>query len=205
MLAGGRSSRFGRDKLKEPYRGTPLLHHAILRLAEVCPEVVVVVAPGDPDPQPPTGAPVRVARDPEEGRGPLVGLSAGLAEVRTELALVAAGDMPELSAAVLAEMLRVAGEAQVDAVALQDGETFRPLPVVVRAGPARETGRALLRRGERSLMALLGAFRLAMIDEPTWHALDPMRATLLDVDRPEDLNRSRGDRPEAGHRGYDFR
>lgn len=192
MLAGGRSSRFGRDKLREPYRGAPLLDHAILRLAEVCREVVVVVAPGAPDPEPPAGARVRVARDSEEGGGPLAGLSAGLAEVRTELALLAAGDMPELSAAVLAEMLRVAGEAQVDAVALREGETFRPLPAVLVAGPTRETAAALLHRGEGSLMTLLGALRLAVIDEPTWHALDPTGATLFDVDRPEDLNRSRG-------------
>lgn len=188
MLAGGRSSRFGRDKLKEPYRGAPLLHHAILRLGEVCREVVVVVAPRAPDPEAPVGARVRVARDPEEGRGPLAGLLAALAEVRTELALVAGGDMPELSAVVLAEMLRVAREAQVDAVALQEGETFRPLPAVLRAGPARETAAGLLRRGEGSLVGLLGAFRLAVIDEPTWHRLDPTGATLLDVDRPEDLN-----------------
>lgn len=187
MLAGGRSSRFGRDKLKEPYRGAPLLHHAILRLGEVCREVVVVVAPRAPDPEAPVGARVRVARDPEEGRGPLAGLLAALAEVRTELALVAGGDMPELSAVVLAEMLRVAREAQVDAVVLQEGETFRPLPAVLRAGPARETAAGLLRRGEGSLVALLGAFRLAVIDEPTWHRLDPTGATLLDVDRPEDL------------------
>lgn len=189
MLAGGRSSRFGRDKLKEPYRGAPLLEHAILRLAEVCREVVVVVAPGAPDPEPPAGARVRVARDPEDGRGPLAGLSAGLAEVRTELALVSAGDMPELSTAVLAEMLRVAGEAQVDAVALREGGTFCPLPAVLRAGPTRETAAALLHRGEGSLRALLGALRLAVIDEPTWLALDPTGATLFDVDRPEDLNR----------------
>lgn len=134
------------------------------------------------------GARVRVARDPEEGRGPLAGLAAALGEVRTELALVAGGDMPELSAVVLAEMLRVARESPVDAVALQGGEAFRPLPAVVRAGPARETAAGLLRRGEGSLVSLLGAVRLAVIDEPTWHRLDPAGATLLDVDRPEDLN-----------------
>jgi len=31
--------------LREPYRGAPLLHHAVLRLSDVCLEVVVVVGP----------------------------------------------------------------------------------------------------------------------------------------------------------------
>ncbi|MDP9330797.1 MAG: nucleotidyltransferase family protein, partial [Actinomycetota bacterium] len=53
VLAGGSSSRFGSDKLSAPYRGVPLLHHAVLRLAEVCGEVLVVIGPeGTPPPLP---------------------------------------------------------------------------------------------------------------------------------------------------------
>src|SRR5881296_3687619 len=80
VLAGGRASRFGRDKLKEPYRGAPLLHHAVLRLAEVCADVIVVVGPEGPRPDLPASSVVRVVRDAQEGLGPLAGVSAGLAE-----------------------------------------------------------------------------------------------------------------------------
>lgn len=187
MLAGGRSTRFGGDKLATELRGAPLFHHAVLRLAEVCEDVVVVVAPDARDPVLPAGVRVRVARDAIEGRGPLVGLVAGLAETATELALVAAGDMPDLSTAVLLEMLRVAGEVSVDAVALQAGEGFHPLPVVLRAPRAREVARELTHAGERSLRGLLDALRVAVIDESTWHALDPERGTVRDVDEPGDL------------------
>ena len=122
MLAGGRSTRFGSDKLGTSYRGMPLLHHAVLRLAEVCPEVIVVIAPDATDPILPVGVRAKVARDPTEGEGPLAGLHAGLLAAAAECALVAGGDMPDLQTAVLLEMLRVADEAQTDAVALQDGE-----------------------------------------------------------------------------------
>ena len=97
--------------------------------------------------------------------------------------------MPDLSTAVLLEMLRVAGEARVDAVALPDGDRFRPLPSLVRVAPARDAAGALLDAGERSLRSLLQALRTAVIDEPTWTALDPSRGTLNDVDEPEDLDR----------------
>ena len=95
--------------------------------------------------------------------------------------------MPDLSTAVLLEMLRVGAEASVDAVALQDGDRFRPLPNLVRVVPARDVAHSLLHAGERSLRVLLQALRTAVIDEPTWTALDPSRGTLHDVDEPGDL------------------
>jgi molybdopterin-guanine dinucleotide biosynthesis protein A len=187
VLAGGRSTRFGRDKLSEPYRGMPMLQHAVLRLGEVCSEVIVVLAPDAPEPPMPIGAPARFARDPIEGEGPLAGVHAGLLAVGAEFALVTGGDMPDLQTRVLLEMLQVAGEADVDAVALQDGEGFRPLPNVVRTARAVEVAHALLHDGRRALRDLLDALRLAVIDEPTWLALDPERRTLFDVDEPDDL------------------
>ena len=189
MLAGGRSRRFGSDKLSATHRGIPLLHHAILRLGEVCSEVVVVIAPDAPEPPVPVGATARFVRDAREGDGPLAGLSRGLDEVAGDVAVAAGGDMPDLSTAVLREMLGVIDDASIDAVALQDGDRFRPLPCLVRVAPARDAARALLEAGERSLRSLLSALHLAVIDEPTWTALDPGRRTLFDVDEPDDLTR----------------
>jgi molybdopterin-guanine dinucleotide biosynthesis protein A len=88
---------------------------------------------------------------------------------------------------VLLEMLRVAGEAPADAVALNDAAGMRPLPCVLRLERAAEATHALLHSGEGSLRALLQAVRTAALDEETWTALDPGRRTLFDVDVPEDL------------------
>ncbi|TMK31256.1 MAG: molybdenum cofactor guanylyltransferase [Actinobacteria bacterium] len=188
VLAGGRASRFGRDKLREPYRGVPLLHHAVLRISEVCPMVVVVAGPEGPDPDLPAGPTLRLAHDPVEGRGPLAGLAAGLAEVRTELALVAGGDMPDMSPSVLLAMVAEARRSGADAVALEQGGTLQPLPVVLRAEPASRTAQVLLaEEGERSLMGLLAALRVRRVGESAWRALDPQGTTARDIDRPEDL------------------
>lgn len=187
MLAGGRSTRFGRDKLAERYRGTPLLHRAVRRLAEVCPDVVVVLAPDAPEPSLPADVSTRFARDIAEGEGPLAGAHAGLMLAGTDLALAVGGDMPDLRVPVLREMLRVAAEMRADAVALQDGDRFRPLPCVVRVAPALETARAMLDRGDRRLRDLLDALRVSIVAEETWVPLDPERRTFLDVDEPSDL------------------
>ena len=188
VLAGGRATRFGADKLVQDYHGQPLLHHAVHRLAEVCDDVIVVLAPGADGAGLPPG--VRSTNDATEGEGPLSGLHSGLmAAVRSEAVLVAGGDMPDLQAAVLREMVRVLDEAQVDAVALADEERPRPLPCALRTWPAADMTHTLLHAGRRRLRDLLDASRLAVIDEATWTALDPERRTLFDVDEPEDLNR----------------
>jgi molybdopterin-guanine dinucleotide biosynthesis protein A len=153
----------------------------------------VVVGPKGPRPDLPATSVVRVVRDAQEGLGPLVGLSAGLAESRTELAVVVAGDMPHLSPAVLAAMLRAvedepSGRSEVEAVALRDAGSIRPLPLVVRAAAARKAARLLLQGGDRSLTSLLTALRARVLEEATWLPLDPERATMRDVDVPEDLN-----------------
>lgn len=172
-----------------------MLHHAVLRGAEVAGSVVVVLAPDVPEPSMPPGVPVRFARDAAEGEGPLAGAYAGLLAAGTELAVLVAGDMPELVTPVMLEMLRVAREAPVGAVALQDGDRFRPIPSVVRSAPALDAARVLLHGGRRRLRDLLDVLQVAVIDESTWTALDPGRRTLFDVDEPGDLPASRHSDP----------
>lgn len=187
VLAGGRSSRFGRDKLAKPLAGRPLLHHAVRATAAVCREVLVVTAPDRPAPDLPTVlSALRTIPDPEPYGGPLVGLAAALAEVEQPLVLVVAGDMPAMVPALLREMLRVAGAEEPDAVVLLEGTEVRPLPCVLRSDVRESVGR-LLATGERSLRALLETLTLRPLSEPEWRAFDPEGRTLYDIDRPEDL------------------
>ncbi len=153
----------------------------------MCDELVVVLAPGAPEPSLPVDVVARFARDALEAQGPLVGAAAGLAATRTDLAILAGGDMPELRAAVLREMVRVASVVPVEAVGLRDGDRVRPLPILVRVERAAELADDLLRSGHRRLRDLLDELRVEAFDEATWVALDPGRRTLLDVDEPGDL------------------
>lgn len=189
VLAGGRSSRFGRDKLAEGYRGIPLLYHAVVRLSEVCHEVIVVLAPDEDEPLMPSGTHVRFAHDEIGGEGPLAGVVAGLSAAVTQWVVLAGGDMPDLQPAVLGEMLRAAHETGAVAIALADGGEARPLPCVLTPRPAAEAARELLGTGGRRLKDLLAAVPLVVVDEPTWTELDPGKRTLFDVDEPADLDR----------------
>jgi molybdopterin-guanine dinucleotide biosynthesis protein A len=186
VLAGGRSKRFGTDKLIAPYRGAPLIHRPVRALAALGDEVVVVCAPGGDDLPLPGDVPVRVVRDAVLDEGPLAGVIAGLAEVHTATALIVAGDMPELQVAVLRTMLRTMNEPGVQAVWLVDGEP-RPFPLAVRTAPAATTARRLFDAGERRLRALPTELGARALEESVWTALDPGRLTMRDVDEPSDL------------------
>lgn len=191
VLAGGDSTRFGRDKLSERVRGRALLHWPILALASVCTEVLVVVAPGgDPPPLPSAadaGVPVRLIRDPEPLGGPLVGLLAGLERAAESSVLAVAGDMPGLAEDVLAALLGALGSGEAEAVALVLRGRREPLPVALRTGAATAAAREVLAVGERRLQALFGTLRVRVLDEDEWRPLDPLAATLRDVDVPADL------------------
>jgi molybdopterin-guanine dinucleotide biosynthesis protein A len=191
VLAGGRSARFGRNKLAEPLAGRSLLDHAILAVAGVAREVLVLVPPvGDPPRLPraedPT-VPITAVRDPEPFGGPLVAVLAGLERAREPFALVVGGDMPRLSRDVLAALLRRLETSDADAVVLGFRGRRQPLPLGLRVGAATGAAKRLLADGVRSLQSLADALRAREISEGEWRALDPVASTLHDVDRPEDL------------------
>jgi molybdopterin-guanine dinucleotide biosynthesis protein A len=190
VLAGGRSARFGRDKLAEPVAGRPLLDHAILAVARVASEVLVLVPPvGEVGrlPRPDSAVRVAVIRDPEPFGGPLVALLAGLERASEPFALVVGGDMPAMSPDVLAALLRALDASEADAVVLTFRGRRQTLPAALRVGVATQAARRLLSDGMRSLHALLGAVRTRELTEGEWRPLDPNAATLRDVDVPGDL------------------
>jgi molybdopterin-guanine dinucleotide biosynthesis protein A len=146
-----------------------------------------VIAPDALEPDLPTEVEVRFVRDEEPFGGPLAGLWAALAETRTELALVAAGDMPSIQTRVLLAMLSRVEDPSVRAVALDDGGTLRPLPCVLRVEAAKAIASQLLETARTSLRELLAELEVAPIRGSDWMRLDPDLRTLVDVDRPEDL------------------
>jgi molybdopterin-guanine dinucleotide biosynthesis protein A len=194
VLAGGRSLRFGRDKLAELMAdGGTILAHAVAAVALACREVVVVIAPDAPVPAGlPAGA--RVVVDPESFGGPLVGLAAGLATLSDELVVVAAGDMPDLVPSVLARLAQVLGDGSAGAVRLADRDQLAALPCAVRRQPALRAADSALAAGDRRLRGLFERLVVELVPEAEWRVLDPVGRTLRDIDRPEDL-RAEGLRP----------
>ena len=197
VLAGGRSSRFGRDKLAEPFAGRTVLEQAIAAVGPLARETIVVAAP-DGRGEMPAGVEtgvgrslgvgdVRVVRDGRPFEGPLVGLLTGLRQATQPVVLLVGGDMPTLVESVLGALLAGLEARAIDGVMLEHEGRGRPLPGALRTEPALRAAERLVAGGERSLRAMYGALGTAVIAESTWRTLDPGGLTLRDVDTPADL------------------
>jgi molybdenum cofactor guanylyltransferase len=185
VLAGGRSSRFGRDKLAEPIDGRPMLDHAIDAVRAVATDVVVVVSSGSPSAVVRAG--LRVVGDPVAYEGPLAGLATGLRALDPSVdhAIVVGGDMPTLVPAVLRRLI---GELDGhDLAVLADDDGPRPLPMAVVRSTAIDVVERLLDSGERRLRALLQELTMSVLPPAIWRLDDPTGASLRDVDLPGDL------------------
>jgi molybdopterin-guanine dinucleotide biosynthesis protein A len=184
VLAGGRSSRFGRDKLAEPIDGHPLLAHAIEAVRPYSTEILVVAAPGAT--LVPPGA-IMLVHDAVAFEGPLAGALAGLRAASEPVVLVVGGDMPWLVGAVLEFMLAEFERSDADAVVLETDDRPRPLPMVLRRDPGFAAAERLLGAGDRRLRAILEALETRIVPEAVWRMLDPKGRTIRDIDTQADL------------------
>ncbi len=92
VLCGGRSRRMGRDKAALPFGDETMLERVVRMVRPVVDEVILVAREGQAVP----GGFRDVVRDPAEGLGPLAGLAAGLAAMRSERAFLTSCDVPLL-------------------------------------------------------------------------------------------------------------
>jgi len=103
VLAGGRSSRMGRDKALLPYGDSTLLQQVAARVQQVVGNVTVI---GSPSRYAALGLPV--AADLVEGLGPMGGLYTALTITTLEWNLLVACDLPGMSAQLLNALLNAA-------------------------------------------------------------------------------------------------
>jgi molybdopterin-guanine dinucleotide biosynthesis protein A len=213
VLAGGRSRRFGADKLVAQLDGTTVLAATIEAVAGVA-DRVVVAGPSIPDQLGARGLAITVAPDAEADGGPLVALAGVLASLPFaptpgphDTALVVGGDMPRLVPAVLLRMLDVldvdpaidgvylAGPGAPEGAEAPTGTTLdeparrQVLPLAIRAQPASRAAREAVQAGRRSLQDLVDSIAAIELPATAWLPLDPDALTLTDVDTRADLDR----------------
>jgi molybdenum cofactor guanylyltransferase len=165
VLAGGRSSRMGRDKALLPYGGRTLVEHIATVVREAAGSVTLI---GPPPRYEALGLPV--IADMVHECGPLGGILTALTVSTAPWNLVVACDMPSLTAESLRTLLAVTGVSDCDCVVPRSPSgRLEPLAAVYHRACLPVFRRAIL-EDRRKLTDLLAELRMIspLIPEGKW-------------------------------------
>jgi molybdopterin-guanine dinucleotide biosynthesis protein A len=188
ILAGGLSTRLGREKASELLLGRSLLQRVIDRLEGLFDQHLVVTAAGQTLPPLQASVPVDEIRDLFPQIGPLGGLYTGMSVMRHVRVVAVACDMPLLQPALLAELLRLlTGHHAV--VPLNDAGLPEPLCAAYSLDclPAI---RDCIDQERYKLTSFFAGVDVLYIRPEAWRRFDPDGLSFLNVNREEDLVRA---------------
>lgn len=176
LLAGGKSTRMGRDKAELPFQRTTLLEWQVQRLRGLGIEDIMLSGARR------ELAGVRVVPDEFPERGPLGGLHACMKAARAPHCLVLSVDVPLVPLPALAELLRVHRESGAEATLLRHGDKLEPLIGVYQSG-LFSRAQAILRGEHAAVRRLLDQADIQTVDWPGGDEL------FLNCNTPEDYAR----------------
>ncbi len=172
----------GKPKFDLPFGSETLLLRSVGNLrGAVCP-IVIVHARGQNLPPIPN---VSSICDPVANQGPLMGLMAGLkyAEGISEWALATACDMPFMSPELI-QCLKSRRTTEAEIIIPRVDDQLCPLCALYRTA-VWKTANALLKRGERRLLALVEACSVHMLEKDGLVQVDPDLLFLMNINTPQ--------------------
>lgn len=182
ILAGGRSSRMGRDKSALVLGGVSVLERVGGSMAPLVTRIRVI------------GNRVRESRgyvvqpDLREGLGPLSGIHAALATAEAPSVLVIACDLPFVTTKLLAGLIELLENGIEAVVPRVSGRALPVLALYRRA--CLERLEARLDRGELKAQQFVASLATTYVDEDVLERLDPQGICLKNINTPEDFERA---------------
>ncbi|MBI5699276.1 molybdenum cofactor guanylyltransferase [Candidatus Saganbacteria bacterium] len=165
ILAGGKSSRLGKDKAFVKFEGVPIIERILSVLGTLFGKCLIVT--NTPEKYADLGC--RVVTDVYQGVGPLGGLHAGLTASDSERNLVTACDMPLINQELVKYLINVKGQDAVVPVVKGFPE---PLLAVYskKCLPAIDK---MIRGGQYKISRLYDKVATKFIDEKELREIDP--------------------------------
>lgn len=171
VLAGGGSTRFGRDKALVEIGGAPMLLRMRSLLSDVTKEVKVIAAP-----QKYAALGIIGISDRWEGQGPLAGIITALQTTQetggaTEWNLIVGCDMPLLTREWLTYLAERAEASSAEVVAPRSAQGLEPLCACWRTSAAANLQRAF-EGGTRKITEAMKHLHMEVVDEADWKRFD---------------------------------
>lgn len=169
ILAGGRSSRMGRDKAALPWRGATLLTDLLLRSQGVAFDEIVVSANRTPDLSslpPDLAARIIVVADSFQGCGPLGGMEAAFRACTCSYCLVLSVDLPFYDFSPVKRLLpELSQTSLVDLFLPMSENRPQPLAAIYKREAALEAVQAALAAGKRRVLSIADALAVRILDD----------------------------------------
>lgn len=172
ILAGGKSSRFGRDKSLLTVDGLTISANNLRCLGDLFAEQIIVSNTGHKFSLPGTIEITDIYKD----SGPMGGLHAGLSIAGCDYNLLLACDMPQLDRKIVEKLLQQAAAGDADIVAARHLGKVEPLCTVYHRR-CLDTATKLLEQGRRSMMALMDSCSTEFVE---------IEHELFNINFPED-------------------
>jgi molybdopterin-guanine dinucleotide biosynthesis protein A len=187
ILAGGKSSRLGRNKAFEAIGGKSLIQWVVDRLATLSTEIIIATAHGEQIPCS-SSAEIETVADVYPGKGPLVGIYSGLIASSTPQAIIVGCDMPFLSVGLLDYMSQIS--SAFDVVVPKTREKVEPLCAVYSSNCLASIHN-LLERNELRLSELLNMVNVKYVEEAEINRFDPEHLSFFNVNTQAALVKAR--------------
>jgi len=188
IVAGGRSSRMGRDKSFVLLHGKPMIEHVVACVSVLPVESILLIA-NRPDDYAYLCLPTYP--DVFPGKGALGGIFSAVHHSPCEYTLVVGCDMPYLSDALLRYMASLlderAGPYDV-IVPVHDGHP-QGLHAIYRKTCLAPI-QADLEAGRLKVIGFYGVVRVRYIQPAEYHDLDPQGRSFQNINTPEELERA---------------
>lgn len=185
VLAGGKSSRMGRDKALLQIDRMPMISRAV-RLAEAATGAAATVV-GAPETFREFG--FQVVADDGPGLGPLGGIATALRVTNSEWNLILACDLPHLSSEWLAYLIERAQKSAADAVLAAHEHGTEPLCAAYRK-TCEPLVRDAVANGRRKVQDCIAELRrqgrLECVEPSEWKAFDSDGMLFKNMNSPQD-------------------
>jgi len=190
ILAGGRSSRLGREKLAEVIAGESLIERAISRLSPLSQEILIVISQKQARSSLPsyTYPEAKTVVDLYPETGSLIGIYTGLVHSSNFLNLVVACDMPFLNLELLRYMVEIA--PGFDVVIPRIGSQKEPLHAVYSKNCIKSM-EELIKQGNLKITGFFDSVKVRYVGEEELDGFDPEHLSFFNINTESDLERAR--------------
>ena len=190
VLAGGRSSRLGREKLAEVIAGKSLIERAISSLSALSQEILIVISQKQARSSLSsyTYPKAKTVVDLYPQKGSLIGIYTGLVHSSNLLNLAVACDMPFLNLDLLRYMVKIA--PGFDVVIPRIGDQMEPLHAVYSKkciGPMEDR----IKQGNLRVTGFFDSVKVRYLGEEELDRFDPERLSFFNINTEADLKRAR--------------